>query len=373
MSVLLIGSSFVTTHADPGRGVSAGAARPTAARSRISRTSASATVFGTIYDISTISILWFAGASAMAGLLNLVPRYLPRYGMAPEWARATRPLVLIFTAITFLVTILFDARRRRAGRRVRDRRAGADELGRGRRHDHRVAAVAPLGRVRRRSRSSSSTRRITNIFERPEGIKIASVFIAHDHRHVARLARAALDRAARARHRARRAGDAVHRRRRRRGDAVRIIANRPDNGAPAEYDAQAARSDATTHHLPPDDPVLFLEVRPGDASEFSDVLTVAGRRRRTATACCAATSPAIPERDRRAAAVHPRPHRPDSARLLRLDRRQPDHLPAEVPGVRRGRHRAGHARSAAPVRVTIRSAVRASTSDSDQRLDSCQK
>ena len=66
-------------------------------------------LFGTCYDISTIVILWFAGASAMAGLLSIIPRYLPRFGMAPPWIESRKPLIIVMTLINIIIVLIFKA------------------------------------------------------------------------------------------------------------------------------------------------------------------------------------------------------------------------------------------------------------------------
>jgi hypothetical protein len=271
MSVLLMGSSMVTTLLIPAHefeegGKAWGRALAYLAHEHLGET------FGTLYDLSTITILWFAGASAMAGLLNLVPRYLPRYGMAPEWARATRPLVVLFTCITVLITLIFHANV--------EAQAGAYATG--------VlvlmtsAAMAVTLSVRSNPRLRLGFGFITlvfmyttvlNVFERPDGVKIASWFIVTIivTSLVSRVLRStelrvqSVEPDAVAQRFMREAG---HR-------PVRIIANRPDKGVAEEYEHKL-REASESHHLPPDEPVLFLEVRPGDVSEFSGRLHVEG-------------------------------------------------------------------------------------------------
>jgi len=232
------------------------------------------TGFGTLYDIVTVAILWFAGASAMAGLLNLVPRYLPRYGMAPEWARANRPLVAMFTGITLLVTVIFDA--------SVDAQGGAYATGVLVLMSSAAIAVAIMAWRQGRHWVPFVTitlvfvyTTITNIFERPEGIKIASIFI------LTIIVTSLVSRALRSTELrvqgivADEAATAFIYLASKGGEGLRIIANRPRTGAAEEYE-EKLREATDSHHIPKDDPVLFLEIRPGDASQFSEVLRVQG-------------------------------------------------------------------------------------------------
>ena len=192
--------------------------------------------------------------------------------MAPEWAKANRPMVLIFTGITFLVTILFKA----------------DVIAQGGAYATGVlvlmgsAALAVfLEAYRNRARWFGYLlltivfvyTTVVNVLAHPEGLKIASIFI------VTIIGTSLVSRVLRSTELRVHGVDADDLARRFIDEAarvpVRIIANRPDTGTPDEYEHKL-REARDSHHLPPDEPVLFVEVRPSDASEFSEVLTVSG-------------------------------------------------------------------------------------------------
>jgi hypothetical protein len=273
MSVLLITSSFVTSVLIPPQEFADGGEANGRAIAYLAH-HFFGDIFGTVYDLSTIFILWFAGASAMAGLLNIVPRYLPRFGMAPDWARATRPLVIVFTLIAATVTLIFKA--------DVDAQGGAYATG--------VlvlmssAAIAVTLSMYRKGRHWHSFfiislvfayTTVQNIHERPEGIKIASFFIltivltsliSRVWRSTElRVEHVELDDAARDFVRAAARG------------TVRIIANRRDQGNAEEYLAKETEK-RNDNHIPSGEPVLFFEVTPGDASEFSGVLKICGEK-----------------------------------------------------------------------------------------------
>ena len=271
MSVLLMASSVVTTVLIPGAlllpgGPAAGRALAYLAHEQLG------TLFGTLYDVATIAMLWFAGASALAGLLNLVPRYLPRYGMAPEWARANRPLIVIFTLITFVVTLAFDADVEAQG--------GAYATGVLVLITSGALAVAIMKWQQRSQVVQYGAIAViffyttfVNMSERPEGLKIASFFI------VTIIITSLISRVLRSTelrvHGVKADPLAEQFLREAARQPVRIIANRPDSGLPDEY-AHKLREAQESHHLPREMRVLFVEVRPSDASEFSEVLNVEG-------------------------------------------------------------------------------------------------
>jgi hypothetical protein len=271
MSLMLITSSLVTTLLIPAEKFQKGHDADGRALSYLAHHYLG-DYFGTAYDISTILILWFAGASAMAGLINIVPRYLPRYGMAPAWTRATRPLALVYTAIAFAVTIIFDA----------DHNAQGGAYATGVLVLMTSAAVAVTlsawreGAIRYAFLVIALVfgyTTVVNIFERPEGIKIASFFIGAIVvvSFISRALRSTELRVERVESNelARQFIEEAKK------GTIRIIANRPDRGDIDEYQLKE-KEERWNNHIPAQEPVLFFEVRPGDVSEFSGVLRVRG-------------------------------------------------------------------------------------------------
>ncbi|MFE9439063.1 amino acid transporter [Streptomyces sp. NPDC006602] len=272
MSVFLIATSFITTLLIPEKEFEPGGQANGRALAFLAHEYLGST-FGTVYDVSTIAILWFAGASAMAGLLNLMPRYLPRYGMAPHWARAVRPMVIVFTLIGFLVTWIFDA--------DVDAQGGAYATG--------VlvlissAAIAVTIAARKAGQRNWTITfavisavflytTVLNVIERPDGVKIGACFIAGIIlvSLLSRLARAfelrvtsvTLDDMAE-----RFIRDMASRK-------IRLIANQPDQRDKAEYRDKIAQI-REDNDIPGED-FVFVEVTVLDPSEFEAGLTVRG-------------------------------------------------------------------------------------------------
>lgn len=272
MSVLLLASSVATTLNIPASAFAEGGEARGRALAYLAHRDLGH-VFGTAYDVLTIAILWFAGASAMAGLLTLIPKYLPRYGMAPDWVRATRPLVLIILLVTCVVTIVFRA----------DVEAQGGAYATGVLVLMTSAALATAIHARKHHGAVWGFGAITvifayttvaNVIERPDGLKIASLFI------IAIIASSLTSRVLRStelrikhvifdQHAGAWMASLT-------APTVRVIANRPDKGVEAEYAAKW-REARSSHNIESLNNVFFLEVQPGDASEFvDDILEVEG-------------------------------------------------------------------------------------------------
>jgi len=274
MSVMLMASSIVTTVLIPAAQFATGGGANGRAISYLAHLYLGAT-FGTVYDVVTIAILWFAGASALAGLLTLVPRYLPRYGMAPEWTAATRPLVMFFAAVTIFVTIIFKANV--------DAQAAAYATGVLVLMTSAATAVT-VSMWKRSSFLRYGFMTVTaillyttgaNMVERPDGIQIASFFIITILliSLVSRVARSLELRIKKVSFDATAQSfidDCTG------GIPMRIIAHRPGG---ASYEAKMAELKETHGLNMSCESVLFLEVSALDPSEFEDeVLDVSGVR-----------------------------------------------------------------------------------------------
>jgi len=268
MSFYLIATSFVTIVLIPAKEFQAGGSANGRALAYLAHEYLGS-AFGTVYDLSTIVILAFAGASALAGLLNIVPRYLPRYGMAPEWGRAVRPMVLIFVAVALAIVLIFDANV--------DAQSGAYATG------VLVIMTSAAFAVTLSMRRGGSRwgvlwfalvtlvfvyTTVANVFERTEGIEIGSLFILG----IALVSMSSrVKRSLELRHRSVELDEEAERfvEEASEGEEIHVIAHRHHGEDPGQY-ARKLAEQQEYNRLPEDLPVLFLEIDVEDPSEFEE-------------------------------------------------------------------------------------------------------
>jgi hypothetical protein len=291
MSVFLLASSLVTTWLIPPEEFARGGEANGRALAYLAHQYLG-DAWGTAYDVSTVAILWFAGASGMAGLLSLIPTYLPRFGMAPEWAASTRPLVLAILGIAGVVTWLFDA--------SVDRQGGAYATGVLVWFSSAAIAATLAAQQRRQWTAFFAFTAITlvlvytttvNMVERPEGLLIGFTFIATiiAISIASRLLRAfelrtpevALD------EKAELYIQDLSRR------TIRIIAHEPDN-QDAEVYRQKIDQIVEDNDLPNPYDLMFLEVTVTDPSDFESRIAVRGTTRHKKYRVLEVESPSVP-------------------------------------------------------------------------------
>lgn len=247
--------------------------------------------FGTIYDTSTLLILWFAGASAMAGLLNLIPRYLPRFGMSPSWVASIRPLVLLITIISTVVVLYFKA--------DVDAQAGAFATGLLvlMTSAALAATLAVWKQLFQRLIFAAITllfsyTTVNNIISRPEGLHVASIFIliiigisflSRCFRSTElRVLEVSLDA---------KAQEFLEESRKRYQGEIRLLAHRP-GGTDYQTKEEEARDIHSIQRQEGD--FIFLEVTTGDPSTFiDDTLDISGVER-NGYKIWRCTSPSVP-------------------------------------------------------------------------------
>ncbi|MEJ5997526.1 amino acid transporter [Corynebacterium sp. H130] len=279
MSVYLMASSIVTTVLIPAEAATQGGEADGRALAYLSHMYLGE-VFSTGYDLVTVAILWFAGASAMAGILNLIPRWLPRYGMAPAWVSRNRPMVLIVAALAFFITIVFKA--------SVEKQAGAYATG--------VLVLLTSGAVavtlsaRWDMRHNDGKRwkflaygtialvfiytMITNMIERPEGLHVAMWFIVGIVvTSMASRAHRAFEIRTTTFHYDRAANNMINAAGC--GRRMAIVAHRAGDFTVEDYEYKEHKI-RSRNLIPPHQPVIFLEVGLRDASEFATPLKIKG-------------------------------------------------------------------------------------------------